>query len=86
MILIRYHFQHILTKITFTYTSVPKLYAKVFPKTLQLFFILFFFVSSCLFSYFQRLGKEQLNSQESICEKIHLVTVYLQDNNFHFLV
>ena len=48
-------------------------------------------MDSCFFSYFHVFGEEPFNLQESICEKIHLTTIHLQEgiviyhNNFEYL-
>ena len=48
---------------------------RVFVKTLQKPI----FVACCFFSYFHGLGKDPLNTQESIREKTHLVRIHLQE-------
>ena len=43
-----------------------------------------FFVDRCFFNYSQRFGGQPLNPQESVYEKIYLITVHLQKFIFIF--
>ena len=66
----------IITKLTFRYTSITKLWTEFLQKLCG---NLFFWVAIFLDSYFYRFGVEPLDLQESIREKIDLVTIHLQE-------
>ena len=70
--------EHISTKFTlcfwiyfFYYQTVDRAFLRTLQKSV--------FVDCCFFSYFHGFGKEQLNPQESIREKNHLVRIHLQE-------
>ena len=44
------------------------------------------FVENCSFSYFHVFAREPINTQESLCEKNHLVTIYLLEKIFIFRI
>ena len=68
--------EDIITKITFSYTSITNLWTEFLQKLCG---NLFFWAAIFLDSYFYRFGVEPLDLQESIREKIDLVTIHLQE-------
>ena len=70
--------------IQYIYQTIGRVFLKTPQKSI--------FVDSYFFSYFHRFGKEPFNLQESVCEKMHLATIRLQEliaiyqDNFEYLV
>ena len=81
--MIRYCSQHIITKVTFNYTSVTKLQN---GHRQGFFWIicenLFLWINVSLVIFKDLVRREPLNPQESVYEKFHLLTLHLQEWSF----